>query len=231
MIGLATADVALTFRVIVNDIPAFLRSGTPGDLRNHLRLKSILFVTDKQVVCLNFSTSCLISPTSSIGDGLLVRLCSLQVSPVLIVTNGVPSCIDVSWFGKDIDLIKSSRSWSVPCLPLIQVSLFLGSHECFSFVTVWGYLAAATDGLDFERAITPLYLWSVFAFNISITAITGNPRNSLLVVQRPEHSLTAGRIWWLARLSRLLGKQSVRSYNITIAILSVISTPCFSTCL
>ena len=39
MIGLATADVALTFRVIVNDIPAMLRSGiVPNDLPKHIRL-------------------------------------------------------------------------------------------------------------------------------------------------------------------------------------------------
>ena len=69
------------------------------------------------------------------------------------------------------------------CLSPTQVSSFLGSqYKSFSFVIVWGYLAAVTDGLDFERVITPLYLWSVFAFNIAITAVTGNPPTSLFMV-------------------------------------------------
>jgi hypothetical protein len=50
MLALATADVALTFRVIVNDLPTTLRQfELTNTLLTHIRLKTILFVTDKQV--------------------------------------------------------------------------------------------------------------------------------------------------------------------------------------
>jgi len=52
------------------------------------------------------------------------------------------------------------------------------------------------------QILAPLYLWSVFGFNIAMTATT------------------AGRLWWMARISRpILGEQSVWSYKIAIAII------------
>lgn len=139
--------------------------------------------------------------------------------------NRVASCIGVIWFGKGTNLIKSSLSLAVSCLLLIQVSSFTGLYEpCSWFVTVWGYLVARTDGLEDFQAITPIYLWSVFAFNILVTTATGNPLTSFVGAEKTWESLIAGRIWWMARISRsVLGNQLVRSYNIAIAILSVIS--------
>jgi hypothetical protein len=49
MLALATADVVLTFYLMVNDLPAMLRVGIAPNLSGHLRSKNTLFVTDKQV--------------------------------------------------------------------------------------------------------------------------------------------------------------------------------------
>jgi hypothetical protein len=51
MLMLATADVALTFRVIVIDIPALLQSNISSTGESlPITLKGIFFVTDKQVL-------------------------------------------------------------------------------------------------------------------------------------------------------------------------------------
>ena len=50
MLALATADVALTFRLVVIDLPTVLQlEASPNDISPHIRQKNSLFVTDKQV--------------------------------------------------------------------------------------------------------------------------------------------------------------------------------------
>ncbi|GLB40989.1 hypothetical protein LshimejAT787_0902040 [Lyophyllum shimeji] len=69
--------------------------------------------------------------------------------------------------------------------------------------SVWGYLSMNNGTLlSVSITFTPVFYWSVFAFNIVITLAT------------------AGRIWWVARAARpILERRQIQQYNTAIAII------------
>ncbi|RDB26654.1 hypothetical protein Hypma_005555 [Hypsizygus marmoreus] len=66
----------------------------------------------------------------------------------------------------------------------------------------WGYLSQTIPTFSVASTFTPVFFWSVLAFNIVMTAAT------------------AGRIWWLSSAGRpILGEQQIKRYSTAVAVL------------
>ncbi|KAF8066704.1 hypothetical protein FPV67DRAFT_1202978 [Lyophyllum atratum] len=146
--GVATADIALSYRFILHDVPAVLKlQMTVDSAVNRILPKGLLYVTNNLIT-----------------DGLIIFRCYK---------------------------VWGSRKY----IMLVAGALLVAD-------TVWGYLSVGVGVVSVSVTFTPVFFWSVLAFNIVMTLAT------------------AGRIWWVARAARhVLGKHQILRYHTAIAII------------
>ena len=84
---------------------------------------------------------------------------------------------------------------------------------------VWGYVGTRTMIFSLQKIFTPVYLWTVFSMNVTMTIVTGNFR-CVFAVKQSNVTLTAGRIWWIARgTGTILRKQDRKRYLTVVAVM------------
>ncbi|KAG5728769.1 hypothetical protein E4T56_gene6281 [Termitomyces sp. T112] len=115
-----------------------------------------------------------------------------QIRPIgyLYVTNNL--------FADGLLIYRCYKVWNNQRMIPIVAGVLLAADS------VWGYIAIRfLDISSFALAtFTPLFLWSVFAFNVVMTLAT------------------AGRIWWVTRTSHLLlDKQQMKKYRTAITVI------------
>ncbi|TFK37114.1 hypothetical protein BDQ12DRAFT_685818 [Crucibulum laeve] len=149
MFALSTADIAITFRAMIEDLPKIIT----------LQLDQL--------------------------DNILRRI--YPKNPIFVANNLVA----------DILLLhRCCMVWKHQKYVIIFASVLLFADS------VWGWVGVGTRVVKLQEVFAPVYLWSVFGINISMTLVT------------------AGRIYWVARKGRsIIGQRSMRIYNTAIAIL------------
>ncbi|KAG6915110.1 hypothetical protein DXG01_013408 [Tephrocybe rancida] len=148
MFALSVADIAISYRLALRDIPAVLKQEMNlVDAIARAITKGYLFVSNKSYL-------------------------------------SVPK------------IYRCFKVWNNRKIILVAAGVVLVADS------VWGYISMDISILKLAAAFTPVFYWSIVAFNIAMTLVT------------------AGRIWWVARtVQPLLDTRQAKKYNTAFAII------------
>lgn len=115
------------------------------------------------------------------------------------------------------DILLFHRCWVIWGRPRVILWIAL---VCLTADTIWGYMGHATRTALWQHTFRPLYLWTVFALNITVTAAAAGRIYWVSVVAHPPVERGVKRIY-RAIISTLVESAAIYSSCILIFLLWV----------